>query len=278
MLHISRYVNFSDVDAGTLGDWETETMQIHRPQSRLEYISGLELASSSGAPLSLAPSEVKLADGKPAAYVDCGSAVAFVSGVSAVQQQDVLNSALLAQLAANHDYDREKQTDQWYARYREVLENVGWVIQSFQFMRYESSGATIRMDKAALEIIAAIASGNEAEMLTATLSALEKLDPDSRQMAIFDANGSSNEGGNFQLGTASLDENGNVTMAFGAFYFEATKHEGRFLFWSWETQDINIYSANERVILNEQIYATVRQAVIDKLGPNAQKFVADIEI
>lgn len=253
-------------------------MQIHRPQSRLEYINNLQLAASSDMPMSLPPMEATLADGVPAAYVNCGSAVAFVSGVSAVQQRDVLNSALLAQLAANHDFDREKQTDQWYGRYREVLENVGWVIKNFQFARYASSGATIRMDKAALEIIAAIASGNEADMLATTLSALGKLDPGSREMTILDVNGSSSEGGNFQLGTSSLDENGNVTMAFAAFYFDSTEHEGRFLFWSWKTQDINIYSASERVILNEQIYATVRQAVIDKLGDKAQKYVADIAI
>ncbi len=253
-------------------------MEIRRPQTREEYILGLELAAPSAALMSLAPSELVLADDKPTAFVDAGSTVSFISGIPVERQQDVLNATLLAQLAANKKFDREKATEQWYGYYREVLENVGWVLQSFSFARYEESGVTLKMDKAALEIIAAIASGNEAAVLTSTLDALSKLDPGDPAFTLFDANGSSGEGGNFQLGTCSADPSGNVSMALGAFYFETTVHQGRFLFWSWETKDINLYTGGQNVVLNEQIYATVRQLVIDKLGDRAKTFVAGLDI
>ncbi|HXT68427.1 MAG TPA: hypothetical protein VN700_01625 [Vicinamibacterales bacterium] len=213
-----------------------------------------------------------------AAYVDAGSTMSFVGGVPAVKQQDVLNSTLLAQLAANKKFDRETQTEQWYGFYRQVLENVGWVVQSFSFTRYDESGATLRLDKSALAIIAAVASGNELLALQATLKALENSDPDSKQVTLFDVNGSKGENGNFQLSTASTDPNGNVQMALGAFYFKATEHVGRFLFFSWKTKSINLYFGAQSVLLNEQIYATVRQSVIDKLGDKAQQFVADLDI
>lgn len=64
---------------------------------------------------------VMLADGDEAAYVDAGSLVSFVAGVSGQHKSDALNSTLLAQLAANKKFDREKQTVEWYDFYKNRL-------------------------------------------------------------------------------------------------------------------------------------------------------------
>ena len=108
-------------------------MDIARSQTREEYILGLELAVPNAALMALVPKELSLRDDKPAAFVDGGSTVSFISGIPVLRQKDVLNATLLAQLAANKKYDREKETEQWYGFYRDVLENIGWVIQSFSF-------------------------------------------------------------------------------------------------------------------------------------------------
>ncbi len=256
-------------------------MEVLAPTTRAAYVTSLELATPEAASDLVGRRSVaalRRADGAAAAFVDAGSAVTFVEGISVERQNDVLDSTLLAQLAANKKYDRERQTEQWYGYYREVLENLGWVVGGFGFQRYEASGTSVRMDKAALEIIKAAATGNELAILTAALDALDKANPDSDQIVLFDANGSQGEGGNFQLATAQQDTSGNVAMALGAFYFKADEHKGRFLFWSWSTQSINFYFSTQRVVLNERIYATVRQAVIDKLGRTRQDFVAGIDI
>ena len=207
------------------------------------------------------------------AYVNNGSTVSFISGVPKQSQQDVLDSVLLAQLAASYEFDREKATEQWYRKYVEVLENLGWIIESFAFERGKSSGTTVRLDKTALKIIAAVASDNELDVLTTALEALEGSDPNSKQSTIFDTNGSVGEAGNFQLGSASLDHTGNVQMALGAFYFKATEHKTRFLFFTWKTTDINVYVGAQKVLLNEKIYAEIREAVIKKLGGQQEKYI-----
>ena len=244
------------------------------PNSRVSYVASLELASTHKLSSAFAVTEF---DEEAAKVVD-GSTVSFIGGVPKLQQQDVLNSTLLAQLAANKAHDREKATEQWYTKYREVLENIGWIVQNFSFQRQNDSGTTVRLDKTALSIFAAAASGNELAVLTATLEALENQDPDSKAITLFDSSGSSGESGNFQLGTCSMDPTGNVQMTLGAFYFQADEHKKRFLFFSWSTKEINIYLGTQNVLLNEAIYATVRQAVIEKLGDAAQTYVANIEI
>ena len=247
-------------------------------RSRAEYIANLELATPDETLEQLPIDELNLVEDDASAKAVAGSTVSFDGTVGSVQQKDVLNSTLLAQLAANKAFDREKQTVDWYKKYREVLENIGWVIQNFTFSNQASSGATVRLDKTALTVLAAAMSGNELAILTSTISALENADPDSKEITLFDTNGSSGDGGNFQLSTASLDPNNNVQMSLGAFYFEASERHTRFLFWSWSTKSINIYGGSQSVVLNEEIYSTVRQQIIEKLGDRAQQYVADIEI
>lgn len=60
------------------------------------------------------------------AYVAAASVVAFADGVGGQQKEDLLNSTLLAQLAANKKHDREKDAINWYRFYRSVLQHLGW--------------------------------------------------------------------------------------------------------------------------------------------------------
>jgi len=110
------------------------------------------------------------------------------------------------------------------------------------------------------------------------LDALENANSDSKEVTLFEGGASTGENGNFQLGTCSLDNNTNVQMSLGACYFKAEEHKKRFLFITWSTKSINIYMGIQNVLLNEQIYATVRQTIIEKLGDKAQTYVADLDI
>ncbi len=253
-------------------------MNFTQVSKRLDYISSLKLAIPSKAMEKLAVDQLTFNEESQSAKVVAGSTVSFVTGVPKLKQGDVLNSTLLAQLAANYAYDRETQTEQWYQKYVEVLENVGWVITSFKFAHQKFTGTTVEMDKAALDILTAALSGNELVVLEATIKALKDSSEGSKAIKLFDSNGSSADGGNFQLATASSDPDGNVQMSMGAFYFSAAEHHTRFLFWSWATKDINMYAGSESILLNEQIYSTVRQAIIDKLGDKATQYVADLPI
>jgi hypothetical protein len=63
------------------------------------------------------------------AYVDHSSIVTFDKEISMQYKKDVLNSQLLAQLAA--DKIAKRETYEWYKKYQEVLTRIGWKNKEF---------------------------------------------------------------------------------------------------------------------------------------------------
>ena len=88
----------------------------------LSFINQLELED-----------QVDSATSKQQGSVSGGSVTSFTSKLSIVQRSDVLNSTLLAQLAAGKDYNRTTQITEWYKKYIYVLGKIGWVVQDFEF-------------------------------------------------------------------------------------------------------------------------------------------------
>jgi hypothetical protein len=242
-----------------------------------QFIEDLELASPPEAIVRLPLQSPVLQADKEAGFVDAGSLMSFVAGLTGEHQKDVLDSTLLAQLAANKKFDREKNVEDWYKYYRTVLETVGWVVEEFKFTRYETVGSTFTVEQVVLEILAALVAGSELTLVTATLNALKKAKDGSKPFTIWDASTHSAENGNFQICAAS-DIGGVPTMALGAFHFSTKESTTRFLWFSYSNSKIAMYKAGQKISLNEITYSKVRQQVIDKLGNNAVRFVANLEI
>lgn len=245
--------------------------------ARQRFIEALDLPPVPASLKALSLGAVKPADDQPEGFVADGSLVSFVSEVTSQAREDVLNSTLLAQLAANKKYDRWKDTENWYKFYSNVLENVGWVIQSFQFSEYDAHGGTFEVDKVVLEILTAIVSQNEIAVVSETMSALKKLGDGDGPMVLFSTASSALTSGNFQISAVS-QTNGATAMGLGAFYFTSTQSTTKILWFQYDSSDTHLFKAGQTITLNEEIYKKVRQSVIDKLGSNAVSFVADLDI
>ena len=124
----------------------------------IEFVNNIPLAEPTTHFGDMAGDET---DKKKQGFVDKGSLVSFTEKVTGQQKRDVLNSALFAQLAAEYKFNRETQTEDWYKCYGEVLEKVGWVMQGCSFQKYERYGGTFTMAAAVIDILEAIASGDE---------------------------------------------------------------------------------------------------------------------
>ena len=211
-------------------------------------------------------------------YITGGGVATFTENVSGQVKQDILNATLLAQLAATKKYDRERSTEEWYREYNRVLGIVGFVIEGFEFDRYTASGSTLSMDEAVLEIIGALATGNEVAVLTATLDAMRNLSNDDKRIVLFDSHGSQSSYGNFQVYPCSQSPNGDVSLTLGAFYFKGTQKNTNFLFFHWSSSSTHLYKGVQKAVLNTEVYAAVRSSIVAKLGDNAVSLVASIDI
>jgi len=214
---------------------------------------------------------------KPEGFVEKGSLVSFVAGVSAQNRDDVLNSTLLAQLAADKQCDREADVMNWYKAYTTVLGKVGWTIEGANFSAYSSSSASFSMDKAVLEIAGAALTGDEAAVVAATMDALGKLPSTDGRLKLFDHSASNGKEGNFQI-CVCTETNGAVAMKTMAFWFTSDQSSTTVLFFNYSSASTTLKKSVQGATLNTAVYANVRNAVLDKLGQNAQQFVLDLDI
>ena len=99
---------------------------------------------------------------------------------------DVLYSTQIAQRAASAKFDRFAQTKEWYGLYGDVLDRLGWVGEGLAFSQRDTSAGQFSMDKAALDVIATVAAGNQLAILVKTLDTLKKMGEADRPLRIFD--------------------------------------------------------------------------------------------
>ena len=217
-------------------------------------------------------------DDKKQGYVVGGAIAAFTANVKGLSKQDVLDATLFAQLAADRNYDREHDTTNWYDYYKYVLGSIGFVLQSFSFQEYKTSGGTFTMDKVVIEILAAIATGGESLVIQETLNAFRGLAGDDGRIVLFSQQSASSNSGSFQVYPCDQSPTGEVSMAMGAFHFQADHHETRFLFFGWSSASAHIYKGAQSTVLNQNVYARVRSDVSAKLGDNAVNLVASIDL
>jgi hypothetical protein len=242
-----------------------------------DFIQSLELPEIPTALKGLISTSLKLKDEQKSANVVAGGIVSFVEGLSAQQKSDVLNSTLLAQLAANKKFNREKEIKEWYDFYKNVLENVGWTLGSFSFEEFKTSDITFEMNKEIVAELVTAASALIGASAESAIKAVQNLKGDEKAFKIYSSTTHSTTGGNFGV-TPCQVRDGNIVMQFGAYRFTAKNVDNQFLWHKWTKDSLEFYKGFQRCILNEDVYGKVRKAIIDKLGDNATAFIADLDI
>ena len=212
------------------------------------------------------------------AAVDAGSVVSFVDGLDPQDKEDVLFSTQFAQRAASEKADRFLEIGDWYRHYVGWLETLGWVGPQFGFTEFKLGESEMKMDAAALDIIAAIATGGQSAVLNKTLEVLGGMADDSKQITIFDFHSSVKFAGNFQMSSVQKSENGALSAALGAFHFRSAENRKKFLFFSWGKNDVNFWAGTQKLTLNQTLYSQIRDDVAGTLGEKAKKLIAGVTL
>lgn len=216
---------------------------------------------------------------QPASGAIVGNTVAsFVDGVTGQQKADVLNSMLLAQLAANRRFDKYADPIGYAKFYGSVLENVGWVIPQFQFRSLRSNQARFTMDSVILRLFKGLLSGDELETVQAAMDAVKALDEGDRRLRIFSQNAAQGAAGNFQMSNVGVSSGGTLSMKLGAFQFNTSSSVTNILWWSFSGNETSMKVMSTTFVLNEQVYGRIRDAVLNKLGTRALQYIGGLDI
>ncbi|XP_078371717.1 uncharacterized protein LOC144655353 [Oculina patagonica] len=213
---------------------------------------------------------------KDEGLVDAGSLVSFTSELQGQQKEDVLNSTLLAQLAANKKYDRFDDPENWYKYYTSVMGQIGWVMQSFTFDQYKSSQAGFKIYDVVLQLLSRLI-GDYEELMKVVIETLNSLEKSEAGLTLFSSNSTSAKHGSFQILPCTV-VNEQVTVGFLGSYFTASQVARNYFFFSYSKQDISLFKSDQVFTLNEGVYAHVREEVKKKLGERAKDFVKNLDL
>ena len=233
----------------------------------LSFINQLELED-----------QVDSATSKEQGFVSGGSVASFTSKLSSVHRSDVLNSTLLAQLAAGKDHNWTTQTTEWYKKYVHVLGKIGWVVQDFEFEKYEEDSQTLQVSNAIIDIVKDILSPAEIQGVKRVLEALHSPQNELRWNVFDKKSTGPNNNRNFQVLPCYEDVSGQVVIVLGSFYFTATSREDRWLLFQYNSADVHLFKVTQVATLNEVTFSTVREAIVKKLGNDATTFTGELQI
>ncbi len=240
-----------------------------------EYLKGLELNQSEGLEGFADYSAFESITETPS-YLNFKGLNTFSHNISEAQQEDVLNSLLLAQRAATKAYPQHSEIYQWYTLYFEVLEKLGWLISNKDFTKYKEKSNSFELDKAIITVLQDILSVNQIKILMKSLELIKSLGEDDKRLMAFEKNTQSYDRGNFQLGL-SESTNGNLSILGTGFILSSEKNMSRFLFLKFDKEHINMEFAFYRAELVPHEFNKYRDLVKEKLS-DSNHYIAALDI
>lgn len=250
---------------------------------RLRFISDLELPICEppiqglfAAPEDEAnPLGLPSAEKKDTAALLEDSLVSFTSGLSDQNRDDVMQSLLLMQLAANKKYSKMEEREQWYKFYHGGLSNLGWLTTANGYQSYSPAQQSFTMDEVAIEIITAIGGPGFARVAAAAAAALEK---NSGALRLFENSNQSEHVSSFKMLPCLQTERGDVSMMLNFMRFTKTVKTTRVLFWKFSSSQVNIFRGADKIQLSAKTYDGLRADIQEKLGKKGREFIAGLDI
>ncbi|MXP65872.1 hypothetical protein E0493_21200 [Roseomonas sp. M0104] len=208
--------------------------------------------------------------------VVAGSIVAFAPGVSEQHRQDVMQSLLLAQLAANAKAERQKDPVAWFQAYRGVLEQAAWVIEaSSAATRYLPQVSTFSVSTVVDDVLRPKLLAEELAFIATILNAFRS-DTNGTAQLVFECPSHSGGIGNFQVALAA-EEGGTLSLRLAQISFNTPQHVIRLMLEQF-AKAAQFRTAFLALNLNEDVYARLRSSIASKLEGRMPGAVALIQL
>ncbi|ANE50620.1 hypothetical protein [Flavisolibacter tropicus] len=250
-------------------------------QDPIAYVSDLEIGLPKAAP-GLArgegePEGIKLIEGVEQAFIADKSLISFITNVPAQNREDILQSTLLAQLAANKKYPKEDDILHWYQMFAEVLSNIGWLVEGKDISTFESSGQVFEVQDAIIKILTAAFGGNYLSVITKTLEAVKALSDEDRRILAFEKNTHTLKKGCFQIGLAVVEKDA-VFLHLGTFLLTSDHKIKQILFFRATKDKTKLEYISKRATFSPVAYSQIRNTVAEKIKEHMTAYVSEISI
>jgi hypothetical protein len=216
---------------------------------------------------------------KDQAVVVGSDIVSFVAGITPQLRAAIVNSSLLAQLAANRKVPERNELRAWYDVYFDTLTRLGWQAQERGFSEHHETGEDFEAAKAILSIAGAIfgPTATALAIVASTLKAMESLS-DGPWFAVFERGSRSAKAARFQVSTVEPSSDGSSYISMMAFELDAKTALTQVLFFKYRASDVTLRHASGRVSVDSEILAAIAPAVAEKVAAYTRNFVAAVQI
>jgi hypothetical protein len=216
---------------------------------------------------------------KQQAAVVGSDVVSFVPEITPEQRQDIVNTSLLAQLAANKKVPDPQDLDgilAWYTAYFHAMTSMGFALQGEGFAEYAESSDTFEANEAIIEIAKTALAGAPAALplVIKTLESLKSLSQDSPWITVFHRESRNGNTARFQVSVANTASTLNV-MAFG---IRAHASITQVLFFKFKKSDTTLQHNSSTLTIDPIVLAGIRDAVVQKITTFSKDFVAGLEV
>jgi len=251
-------------------------MKCISPDQARRYVSSLNLNDLlRRGPKAAGTVELNFDQVKNQAAVVGSDIVSFVKGVTPERREDIVNSSLLAQLAAKKQVSDPGRVYDWYNAYFDVLTNIGWSVQDRGFAAYSEASDNFQAHEAILKVAASLLgpAATTLAVVQATLDALTSLSADSPWLAIFNRESQSAQTARFQVTLSEQGEYEQVVVSLMAFGIEAKATLTQVLFFKFKSSEASLKHYSGKVTINTHVLANVRDLIKTKVAAYAMDYI-----
>ena len=241
----------------------------------LEFVRTVKLPLVPGAGALEEVAEFDYDKHKDQALVVGSDIVSFVKGVTEERRKDVVNSALLAQLVANHKVHDPTHIFAWYDAYFTALTNIGWVVQDRQFVDHTESSQSFQAHKVIIDLATGLLGPHAAglEVVKQVLGALEKMDTSSPWITLFNRESRFAKTARFQITLAEEAPGGQFLVSLLAFALVAQTTLTQVLFFKFNKNDVRLKHSAGKVTINTTVLDAIRDAVSQRIAQFSADYV-----
>lgn len=225
-----------------------------------------------------AESGLPVKDGKEQSFFTEKSLVSFASTVTGQLRNDVLQTVLLAQMAANKQFPDQENLFDWYHVFLDTLARLGWIVENINTQNYDIAKAEFELDNVIIDILSAAFGQNYILIIKKTLEAIKKMTDEDRKIKAFEKNTRSVSQRGFQIALAN-EEGGVVAIQIGTFMLDTSLDLRKILFFKTEKEVTDLQYILKRAALNSASYDDdIRKEVNAKIKGVQLTNISEIEI
>ncbi|MDB5530331.1 MAG: hypothetical protein JWR51_3434 [Devosia sp.] len=249
-----------------------------------QYIAELDLAERP------APAAAEVTLPTPPTYkpdvpqiITVGSQISeFAKGVPVELRSTIINSFLLAQLAADRWIETHPHSsdDTWYRSYLTILKKCGWLVERDETALQTVSGDGSKVHREIIKVLT-LALGpvvSAASLVLGVVNGLAAMEDGQPFVTIFDRASQHAEAQLFQISYVDVGPNREPRINLAAYHIEANASATQILFFKFAGSNAKLRTSSANLAIDEDVLADVSDAIGEKVKEHIVGSVAEIEI